>query len=254
MAAVRDKQQRDEAQVADLVRRGTPAAGGAQLRRRRHASDLPLCRAAAQCRRGWRRRAPRSRRSAGTIPANIRIPTEWRAGAAPASRATSKTSTGSVSEPVVRVRACAAQPRGRRHVRQPVRVERQPVIRQRHDGPHARHGRPRRLEQRGEGSAGAEGQARHRRKTRKAKPADKKEQPPKQTAPIPGAIRPKSEPRGAADRIDPAARVRPEHDQRRGAGRSDRRLRQPLRRLALDPQSLFSGTSFAPCLRVARRL
>jgi murein L,D-transpeptidase YafK len=107
LAAVRNKQQRDDAQVADLVRSGAnlPAArsfaDGSM-----HPTFLASVRSYNVDEDGVVR-APISSR-AGTIPANIRIPTER----ANASRATTRTATGSVSEPQVRVetRTAAAQP------------------------------------------------------------------------------------------------------------------------------------------------
>ena len=103
LAAVQDKTRRDEAQVADLIRRGTnlPAA-----RSFADGSMHPTFASALQSHNVDEDgvvRAPISSR-AGTIPANIRIPPS---GERPnASRAVAaapaRTTTGSVSEPVVR--------------------------------------------------------------------------------------------------------------------------------------------------------
>ena len=109
LAAVRTKQQRDEAQIADLIRRGTSlpatrsfADGGmhptfASAVRSHHVDEDGVVRS-------------RISTSAGTIPANIRTPPSGER--AIASRATPKTSTGSVTEPTVRVetQTAAAQP------------------------------------------------------------------------------------------------------------------------------------------------
>ena len=108
LAAVRSKQQRDDAQVADLIRRGTslPAA-----RSFADGSMHPTFAAAVNSHNADDDGVVRTRisTSAGTIPANIRTPPSGER--AIASRATPKTSTGSVSEPVVRdTRTAAAQP------------------------------------------------------------------------------------------------------------------------------------------------
>jgi murein L,D-transpeptidase YafK len=108
LAAVRSKQQRDEAQVADLIRRGTalPAA-----RSFADGSMHPTFAAAVSSHNVDEDGVLRTRvsTSAGTIPANIRTPPTGER--VQASRATPKTATGSVSEPVVRdTRTAAAQP------------------------------------------------------------------------------------------------------------------------------------------------
>ena len=108
LAAVRTKQQRDEAQVADLIRRGTnlPAA-----RSFADGSMHPTFASAVQSHHVDEDGVVRSRisTSAGTIPANVRTPPSGER--VQASRATSKTATGSVSEPVVRdTRTASAQP------------------------------------------------------------------------------------------------------------------------------------------------
>jgi murein L,D-transpeptidase YafK len=107
LAAVRSKQQRDEAQVADLIRRGTnlPAArsfadGGmhptfASAVSSHNVDDDGVVRT-------------RVSTSAGTIPANVRTPPSGER--VQASRATPKTATGSVSEPVVRDTRAAEAP------------------------------------------------------------------------------------------------------------------------------------------------
>jgi murein L,D-transpeptidase YafK len=108
LAAVRTKQQRDEAQVADLIRRGTnlPAA-----RSFADGGMHPTFASAVQSHHVDEDGVVRSRisTSAGTIPANVRTPPSGER--VQASRATSKTATGSVSEPVVRdTRTASAQP------------------------------------------------------------------------------------------------------------------------------------------------
>ena len=211
LAAVRGKQQRDEAQVADLDPPRHRPAGGAQLRRRRHAPDLRLGRAAAQCRRRRRRPHP-GRDLRRNDPGQHPHPAERRSGAGFARDVQDRRPAASPSRwcATETRTACGAAVVGRRRVRQPVLVERQQraVVGRRHDGPHAEHGRARRLDRVGEAGAGTEGQVRAREDQTKAKPGEKKEQPAKQTANAnPGAIRPKSEPAEirAADRVDPAA-------------------------------------------------
>jgi murein L,D-transpeptidase YafK len=108
LAAVRSKQQRDDAQVADLIRRGTnlPAA-----RSFADGGMHPTFAAAVSSHNVDDDGVVRTRvsTSAGTIPANVRTPPSGER--ATASRATPKTATGSVSEPVVRdTRTAAAQP------------------------------------------------------------------------------------------------------------------------------------------------
>jgi hypothetical protein len=109
LAAVQDKTRRDEAQVADLVRRGTnlpPARSFAD------GSMHPTFAAAVPSHNVDEDgivRAPISSR-AGTIPANIRLPPSGERTVA--SRATSKTATGSVSEPVVRTETASASSSG----------------------------------------------------------------------------------------------------------------------------------------------
>lgn len=108
LAAVQTKQQRDNAQVADLIRRGhLPAArsfadGGmhptfASAVGAHHVDEDGVVRT-------------RISTSAGTIPANVRTPPS---GGRLASRANTRTATGSVSEPVVRdtrTETASAQP------------------------------------------------------------------------------------------------------------------------------------------------
>jgi murein L,D-transpeptidase YafK len=99
LAAVQDKQRRDEAQVADLIRRGTNLPA---VRSFTDGSMHPKFLAAVQAHNVDQDGVVRTRisSSAGTIPANVRIPSE-RAGMSLAS-ASSRSATGSVSEPVVR--------------------------------------------------------------------------------------------------------------------------------------------------------
>jgi murein L,D-transpeptidase YafK len=106
MAAVRGKQQRDEAQVADLVRRGNLPA----VRSFADGSMHPTFASAVRSHNVDDDGVVRSQvaTSAGTIPANIRTPPSGER--VQASRATAKTSTGSVSEPVVRTELASAQP------------------------------------------------------------------------------------------------------------------------------------------------
>jgi len=107
LAAVRSKQQRDEAQVADLVRRGVnlPAA-----RSFADGGMHPTFAAAVSSHNVDEDGVVRTRvsTSAGTIPANIRTPPSGER--AVASRATPKSATGSVSEPVVRDTRTAEAP------------------------------------------------------------------------------------------------------------------------------------------------
>jgi murein L,D-transpeptidase YafK len=99
LAAVQEKTRRDEAQVADLIRRGTnlPAVqsfadGGMH----------PSFRSSVNGHHVDENGVVRARVSSpnGTIPANIRLPPDERTALA---RASSRSSTGSVSEPSVRV-------------------------------------------------------------------------------------------------------------------------------------------------------
>src|SRR5262245_38007216 len=102
LAAVQAKTQRDEAQVADLVRRG---ANLPAVRSFADGSMHPSFAASVQSHQvddGGIVRAPVSSR-AGTIPANIRLPPGERTNASRAvAAAPARTTTGSVSEPVVR--------------------------------------------------------------------------------------------------------------------------------------------------------
>ena len=99
LAAVQSKTQRDEAQVADLVRRG------ANLPAVRSFADggmhLTFCRCNRTRSTTTASFAPRSRPGAGTIPAHSLPPGE-RPNASRAAAAPARTTTGSVSEPVVR--------------------------------------------------------------------------------------------------------------------------------------------------------
>jgi murein L,D-transpeptidase YafK len=106
LAAVRSKQQRDDAQVAELVRRGgLPAA-----RSFADGGMHPTFASAVSAHNVDDNGVVRSRvaTNSGTIPANIRTPPSGERVVA--SRATPKTSTGSVSEPVVRTDTASAQP------------------------------------------------------------------------------------------------------------------------------------------------
>jgi murein L,D-transpeptidase YafK len=112
LAAVKTKQQRDEAQVADLVRRGNLPAVRSFADGGMHATFI----ATLQSHNVDDDGVVRARTSSpnGTIPANVRIPPEQRTVA---SRAPARTTTGSASEPVVRAdtprtetRVAAAQP------------------------------------------------------------------------------------------------------------------------------------------------
>ena len=202
------KTQRDEAQVADLVRRGAnlPAVrsfadGGmhptfaasvqfAPGRRRRHRSCPGLV-------PGWNhpRQYPLAARRAPE-----RIARRRRRSGADHDR--QRFGAGRSHRPQDRNRVCL----GRRQLRQHVLVVEQQqqrdtvVVRQRRwrDGPHGAHGRPRRFLERSEKPAPAEGEARATKTASKSK--DDKKQPAKQTANAnanPGAVRPKSEPAAA---------------------------------------------------------
>jgi murein L,D-transpeptidase YafK len=98
LAAVRNKQQRDEAQVAELVRRGGLPAARSFADGSMHPTFASAVSSSNVDSDGVIR--TRVSTSSGTIPANIRTPPTGERVAV--SRATSKTSTGSVSEPVVR--------------------------------------------------------------------------------------------------------------------------------------------------------
>jgi len=105
-AAVRDKQRRDDAQVADLIRRGTP---GPAVRSFADGSMHPSFLAAVKPYNVDDDGVVVAKISApnGTIPANIRIPTDR----GPRLASTTRTATGSVSEPVVRVESAPAASR-----------------------------------------------------------------------------------------------------------------------------------------------
>ena len=127
LAAVRSKQQRDEAQVADLVRRGTnlPAArsfadGGmhptfASAVRSHNVDDDGVVRTPVST-------------SAGTIPANIRTPPSGErvqaSRATPEDRDRQRHRAGGPGNP----HRGGAAVLGRRHVRQPVLVERAAAV------------------------------------------------------------------------------------------------------------------------------
>ena len=107
VAAVKDKQQRDNAQIADLIRRGTPASA---VRTYADGGMHPTFMAAVQPYNVDEDGVVRTKitSAAGTIPANIKLPGER----APV-RSTG--STGSASEPVVEAapsttRVASAQP------------------------------------------------------------------------------------------------------------------------------------------------
>ena len=107
LAAVRTKQQRDDAQVADLVRRGSLPAVRSFADGGMHPTFASAVRSHNVDEDGVVR--TRVSTSAGTIPANVRTPPSGER--VQASRATTRTATGSVSEPVVRdTRTASAQP------------------------------------------------------------------------------------------------------------------------------------------------
>jgi murein L,D-transpeptidase YafK len=99
LAAVQEKTRRDEAQVADLIRRGTNLPA---VRSFADGGMHPSFRSSVNGHHVDEDGVVRSRISApnGTIPANIRLPPDERTALA---RASSRSSTGSVSEPSVRV-------------------------------------------------------------------------------------------------------------------------------------------------------
>lgn len=99
LAAVREKQRRDDAQVADLIRRGTNLPA---VRSFADGGMHPTFRSSVNGHQVDEDGVVRARISspAGTIPANIRLPPEERTSVA---RASSRSTTGSVSEPVTRV-------------------------------------------------------------------------------------------------------------------------------------------------------
>jgi murein L,D-transpeptidase YafK len=195
LAAVRTKQQRDEAQVADLIRRGTSlpavrsfADGGmhptfASAVSSHNVDDDGVVRA-------------RVATSAGTIPANIRTPPSGER--VQASRATSKTSTGTVSESK-ETRTAAVQPSSGGGMFGNL-FSSSSSSSSSSNGQSSGGGvmdRMRSMVGLG-GSTSSEPAAPAPKakpaptKTTKTKPAEKKEQPTKQTANA-GAIRPKSE-------------------------------------------------------------
>jgi hypothetical protein len=108
-AAVRDKQRRDDAEVAELVRNGTRLASVHSFADgSMHPSFLSAVRPHQVDETGVviaRIHAPN-----GTIPANIRIPSD-RGPPRTAARASSPATTGSISEPVVRVPATSNETR-----------------------------------------------------------------------------------------------------------------------------------------------
>jgi hypothetical protein len=108
VAAVRNKQQRDDAQIADLVRRGNLAPARSFADGGMHPTFASAVSSSNVDSEGVIR--TRISTSSGTIPANIRTPPSGER--AVASRATTKTSTGSVSEPVVRTDTAAAPSSG----------------------------------------------------------------------------------------------------------------------------------------------
>jgi murein L,D-transpeptidase YafK len=98
LAAVQEKTRRDEAQVADLIRRGTNLPA---VRSFADGGMHPKFRSSVNGHEVDQDGVVRSRVSSpnGTIPANIRLPPDERTALARASR----NSTGSVSEPTARV-------------------------------------------------------------------------------------------------------------------------------------------------------
>ncbi len=112
LAAVKSKQQRDDAQVADLVRRGNLPA----VRSFADGGMHPTFLASLQSHNVDDAGVVRARISSsnGTIPANVQIPLEQRSSAV---RTSSRVTTGSTPEPVVRAevpptetRVAAVQP------------------------------------------------------------------------------------------------------------------------------------------------
>jgi hypothetical protein len=190
LAAVRGKQQRDEAQVADLVRRGNLPA----VRSFADGSMHPTFASAVRSHQVDDDGVLRSQvaTSSGTIPANIRTPPTGERVAV--SRATSKTSTGSVSEPVVRTELASAQPSSGGSMFGNLFSS---------SGSSSGGGMMDRMKSMvglgGSNSADKAAPAPKAKpaptKTAKTKPTEKKEPAAKQTATTnPGAIRPKSEP------------------------------------------------------------
>jgi hypothetical protein len=109
VAAVKEKQVRDNTQVAELIRRGTPAAaartntdGGMHETFRNAVASYNVDDAGVV--------RNRVASTSGTIPANIRLPGDYTA----AQSKSNGQATGSVSEPVVPVetRVASAQPGG----------------------------------------------------------------------------------------------------------------------------------------------
>ncbi|MBX9777325.1 MAG: hypothetical protein K2Y71_23355 [Xanthobacteraceae bacterium] len=186
LAAVRNKQQRDEAQIADLVRRGNLPA----VRSFADGGMHPTFASAVSSHNVDDDGVVRTRvaTAAGTIPANIRTPPSG----AQASRATSKTATGSVSEPVVRTDTASAPSAGGGMFGNLFSSS----------GASSGGGVMDRMRSMvglssstSEPAAAAPKGKTAPTRTAKTKPADKKEPAAKQTATTsPGAIRPKSEP------------------------------------------------------------
>ncbi|MPZ39005.1 MAG: hypothetical protein GEU95_13255 [Rhizobiales bacterium] len=108
MAAVKGKQQRDDAQVADLVRRGSVPAAHSFADGSMHPTFMAAVSRHNVDENGVLR--AKTSTTAGTIPANVRLPPSGKRTTG-FSLASAKSSTGSVGEPVVRdTRTAAAQP------------------------------------------------------------------------------------------------------------------------------------------------
>jgi len=190
VAAVRAKQQRDEAQVANLVRLG--GFGLAPMRSFADGGMHPTFASAVSAHNVDDAGVIRSQvsTSSGTIPANIRTPPS---GERVASRATPRTATGSVSEPTTQT--ASEQPSSGGSMFGNMFSS---------SGSSSGSGmmdRMRSMVGLGGSSASTEKaapapKAKPATKTAKTKPAEKKDQPAKQTASSssPGATRPKSEP------------------------------------------------------------
>ncbi len=202
LAAVRTKQQRDEAQVADLVRRGSLPA----MRSFADGSMHPTFASAVSGHNVDDTGVVRSRvaTSAGTIPANIRTPPSGERTLA--SRATTRTATGSVAEPVVRTETASVQSSSSSGSFFGNMFSSSGSASSSSSQPSSSGGgmmdRMRSMVGLGNSNSAEKAPPAPKAKpatakTAKTKPTDKKDQPAKQTGSAntnPGAIRPKSEP------------------------------------------------------------
>src|SRR5262245_8044146 len=191
VAAVRAKQQRDEVQIADLVRRG----GLPAMRSFADGGMHPTFSSAVSSHNVDDAGVIRSRvaTSSGTIPANIRTPPSG-------ARATTRTATGSVSEPAVPTETASAQLPGSNLLSNVFSLSGTSSSSGGQSSGGGMMDRMRSMVGLGGSSTSSEKAAPTPKakptRTAKTKPTEKKDPPAKQTATNtnPGAIRPKSEP------------------------------------------------------------